>query len=71
MPKYCSTHLHRRPQHGGRLRPVAGHRHERRISKSRSLRWSLSFTQFVPVSVHLKDLGELVCREIERAGGGE
>ena len=28
-----------------------------------------SFTQFVPGHVHLKDLGQLVCREIERAGG--
>ncbi|MFL1404108.1 dihydroxy-acid dehydratase [Marinobacter sp. M1N3S26] len=28
-----------------------------------------SFTQFVPGHVHLKDLGQLVCREIETAGG--
>ncbi|TNE81962.1 MAG: dihydroxy-acid dehydratase, partial [Gammaproteobacteria bacterium] len=28
-----------------------------------------SFTQFVPGHVHLKDLGQLVCREIEEAGG--
>jgi dihydroxy-acid dehydratase len=28
-----------------------------------------SFTQFVPGHVHLKDLGPLVAREIERAGG--
>ncbi|MEI6412869.1 MAG: dihydroxy-acid dehydratase [Pseudomonadota bacterium] len=28
-----------------------------------------SFTQFVPGHVHLKDLGQRVCREIERAGG--
>ena len=28
-----------------------------------------SFTQFVPGHVHLHDLGQLVCREIERAGG--
>ena len=28
-----------------------------------------SFTQFVPGHVHLKDLGQLVCREIESAGG--
>jgi dihydroxy-acid dehydratase len=27
------------------------------------------FTQFVPGHVHLKDMGELVAREIERAGG--
>ena len=27
-----------------------------------------SFTQFVPGHVHLKDLGQLVCREIEAAG---
>ncbi len=28
-----------------------------------------SFTQFVPGHVHLKDLGQLVCREIEACGG--
>ncbi|MDY6841491.1 MAG: dihydroxy-acid dehydratase [Pseudomonadota bacterium] len=28
-----------------------------------------SFTQFVPGHVHLKDLGQLVCREIEAVGG--
>ncbi|TMV91328.1 dihydroxy-acid dehydratase [Thioclava sp. BHET1] len=28
-----------------------------------------SFTQFVPGHVHLKDLGQMVCREIENAGG--
>jgi dihydroxy-acid dehydratase len=28
-----------------------------------------SFTQFVPGHVHLKDLGQLVAREIEKAGG--
>ncbi len=30
---------------------------------------SNSFTQFVPGHVHLKDLGQLVCREIEKQGG--
>ena len=30
---------------------------------------SNSFTQFVPGHVHLKDLGQLVAREIERSGG--
>jgi len=30
---------------------------------------SNSFTQFVPGHVHLKDIGQLVCREIEKAGG--
>ncbi len=30
---------------------------------------SNSFTQFVPGHVHLKDLGQLVCREIEKFGG--
>lgn len=30
---------------------------------------SNSFTQFVPGHVHLKDMGQLVCREIERCGG--
>ncbi|HUT51418.1 MAG TPA: dihydroxy-acid dehydratase [Alphaproteobacteria bacterium] len=28
-----------------------------------------SFTQFVPGHVHLKDLGQMVCQEIARAGG--
>ena len=28
-----------------------------------------SFTQFVPGHVHLKDIGQLVAREVERAGG--
>ncbi|MAL99875.1 MAG: dihydroxy-acid dehydratase [Alteromonadaceae bacterium] len=28
-----------------------------------------SFTQFVPGHVHLKDLGQMVCREIEASGG--
>src|SRR3569623_2464505 len=28
-----------------------------------------SFTQFVPGHVHLKDMGQQVAREIERAGG--
>ncbi len=28
-----------------------------------------SFTQFVPGHVHLHDIGQLVCREIEKAGG--
>jgi dihydroxyacid dehydratase/phosphogluconate dehydratase len=28
-----------------------------------------SFTQFVPDQVHLKELGQLVAREIEAAGG--
>ena len=28
-----------------------------------------SFTQFVPGHVHLKDLGQLVCREIEAVDG--
>ncbi len=29
-----------------------------------------SFTQFVPGHVHLKDLGQMVAREVEKAGGG-
>ena len=28
-----------------------------------------SFTQFVPGHVHLKDIGQLVAREIEKHGG--
>ncbi len=38
-------------------------------SASRSSRSANSFTQFVPGHVHLKDLGQLVAREIEAAGG--
>ncbi|MDO9159434.1 MAG: dihydroxy-acid dehydratase, partial [Burkholderiaceae bacterium] len=30
---------------------------------------AITFTQFVPGHVHLKDMGQLVAREIERAGG--
>ena len=63
-------HHHPRPQHGRRPRPVARHRHEgRATSASRSSRSSTRFTQFVPGHVHLKDLGQLVAREIEAAGG--
>jgi dihydroxy-acid dehydratase len=38
-------------------------------SASRSSPIANSFTQFVPGHVHLKDLGQLVAREIEAAGG--
>ena len=39
------------------------------ISASRSSPIANSFTQFVPGHVHLKDLGQLVAREVEKAGG--
>ena len=39
------------------------------ISASRSIAIANSFTQFVPGHVHLKDLGQLVAGEIQKAGG--
>ena len=58
-----------RPQHGGRPRPVARHRHEERGLRQADHRRGQLLTQFVPGHVHLKDLGQLVAREIEKAGG--
>jgi hypothetical protein len=72
-PQYARLsfpHHYPRPQHGGRPRPVAGHRRQgRRLSANRSSLSPIPFTQFVPGHVHLKDLGQLVAREIEQAGG--
>ncbi|KAF0127244.1 MAG: dihydroxy-acid dehydratase [Xanthobacteraceae bacterium] len=51
-------HVHPWPQHGRRPRPVKP-----------IIAIANSFTQFVPGHVHLKDLGQLVAREIEKAGG--
>ena len=61
--------FHRRPQHGRRTRAVARHRHEGRRLRKPIIAVVNSFTQFVPGHVHLKDLGQLVAREIEAAGG--
>jgi dihydroxy-acid dehydratase len=49
---------------------VARYRHEgRRFRQADHRRGQFSFTQFVPGHVHLKDMGQLVAREIEAAGG--
>jgi hypothetical protein len=48
---------------------VARHRHEGRRFRQADHRGGQLFTQFVPGHVHLKDLGQLVAREIEAAGG--
>ena len=54
----------------GARAPVRRHRHEgRRFGKAGIIAIANSFTQFVPGHVHLKDLGRLVAREIETAGG--
>ncbi len=48
---------------------MARHRHEGRRLFQAVIAVVNSLTQFVPGHVHLKDLGQLVAREIERAGG--
>ncbi len=48
---------------------MARHRHEGRDFGKPIIAVVNSFTQFVPGHVHLKDLGQLVAREIEAAGG--
>ena len=48
---------------------MARHRHEGRDFEKPIIAVANSFTQFVPGHVHLKDLGQLVIQEIERAGG--
>ena len=70
MPAYRSrTTTHGRNMAGAR-EPMARHRHEgRRFRQADRGESSNSFTQFVPGHVHLKDLGQLVAREVEAAGG--
>ena len=48
---------------------LARHRHDRRRSIQTDHRRIEPPTQFVLGHVHLKDLGQLACREIEAAGG--
>ncbi|VEH65010.1 dihydroxy-acid dehydratase [Rodentibacter pneumotropicus] len=48
---------------------MACHRNERNDFGKPIIAVVNSFTQFVPGHVHLKDLGQLVAREIEKAGG--
>lgn len=62
-------HHHPWPQHGWCARIVARHRHEGWRFGKPIIAVVNSFTQFVPGHVHLKDLGQLVAREIEAAGG--
>jgi dihydroxy-acid dehydratase len=61
---------HPRPQHGRRPRALARDRHEGSEDFGKPIiAIANSFTQFVPGHVHLKDMGQLVAREIEKAGG--
>src|SRR6478736_3951840 len=67
------THRSRPPNHG---RNMAGARGLWRATGMKDADFGKpiiavvnSFTQFVPGHVHLKDLGQLVAREIEQAGG--
>ena len=48
---------------------MARHRHEDDDFGKPIIAIANSFTQFVPGHVHLKDLGQLVAREVEKAGG--
>ena len=69
MPDYRSkTSTHGRNMAGARaLWRATGMRDE--DFKKPIIAIANSFTQFVPGHVHLKDLGQLVAREIEKAGG--
>jgi dihydroxy-acid dehydratase len=69
MPKYRShTTTHGRNMAGARALWRATGMKDGDFEKP-IIAISNSFTQFVPGHVHLKDLGQLVAREIERAGG--
>src|SRR6204780_205073 len=69
MPAYRSrTTTHGRNMAGGRRRP-RGPGSKKGASGKPIIAVVNSFTQFVPGHVHLKDLGQLVAREIEKAGG--
>ena len=69
MPQYRSrTTTHGRNMAGARALWRATGMKEEDFTKP-IIAISNSFTQFVPGHVHLKDLGQLVAREIERAGG--
>jgi dihydroxy-acid dehydratase len=69
MPQYRSrTTTHGRNQAGARGLWRATGMKEEDFGKP-IIAVSNSFTQFVPGHVHLKDMGQLVAREIERAGG--
>ncbi|MFM9913647.1 MAG: dihydroxy-acid dehydratase [Methylophilaceae bacterium] len=69
MPKYRShTTTQGRNQAGARALWRATGMKDEDFTKP-IIAVSNSFTQFVPGHVHLKDMGQLVAREIERAGG--
>jgi len=69
MPEYRSrTTTHGRNMAGARALWRATGMKDDDFSKP-IIAISNSFTQFVPGHVHLKDLGQLVAREIEKAGG--
>jgi dihydroxy-acid dehydratase len=69
MPKYRShTTTHGRNQAGARALWRATGMKDDDFQKP-IIAIANSFTQFVPGHVHLKDLGQLVAREIEKSGG--
>ena len=69
MPKYKSrTSTHGRNMAGARALWRATGMKDDDFSKP-IIAIANSFTQFVPGHVHLKDMGQLVAREIEKAGG--
>jgi len=69
MPEYRSrTTTHGRNMAGARALWRATGMKEEDFTKP-IIAIANSFTQFVPGHVHLKDLGQLVAREIEKAGG--
>ena len=69
MPEYRSrTSTHGRNMAGARALWRATGMQDEDFSKP-IIAIANSFTQFVPGHVHLKDLGQLVAREIQRAGG--
>ncbi len=69
MPVYRSrTSTHGRNMAGARSLWRATGMHDADFGKP-IIAVANSFTQFVPGHVHLKDMGQLVAREIEKAGG--
>jgi dihydroxy-acid dehydratase len=69
MPEYRSrTSTHGRNMAGARALWRATGTKEEDFGKP-IIAVANSFTQFVPGHVHLKDLGQLVAREVEKAGG--
>ena len=70
MPKYRShTSTHGRNMAGARSLWRATGMTDEDFANKPIIAVANSFTQFVPGHVHLKDMGQLVAREIEKAGG--